>query len=118
MITQDLSYSGVYVFVRERPFDTWAAALDLYRQLPRLNILPGHGAPGGSELSNKFQHYLSAIFLRYFRSGFGLAANRNANYPRASCAGNELPCLPDHNTPLCPGSGTQSARWCGEDQDL
>jgi glyoxylase-like metal-dependent hydrolase (beta-lactamase superfamily II) len=59
LITQDLIYNGVHVFIGEQAFDGWAAALESYRALPYDRILPGHGAPGGPELYDAMTHYLS-----------------------------------------------------------
>jgi len=59
LVTQDPIYNSVHVFLGERAFESWSAALDHYRQMPYEIILPGHGAPGGLELFDKMQHYLS-----------------------------------------------------------
>jgi glyoxylase-like metal-dependent hydrolase (beta-lactamase superfamily II) len=59
LITQDLIYNGVHVFVGEQAFDGWSAALKTYRALPYQRILPGHGAPGGPELYDAMARYLS-----------------------------------------------------------
>jgi glyoxylase-like metal-dependent hydrolase (beta-lactamase superfamily II) len=59
LITQDLIYNGVHVFIGERAFDSWSVALKTYRALPYERILPGHGAPGGPELYDDMAHYLS-----------------------------------------------------------
>jgi glyoxylase-like metal-dependent hydrolase (beta-lactamase superfamily II) len=59
LITQDLIYNGVHVFIGEQAFDTWDDALKTYRALPYERIFPGHGAPGGKELCDGMAHYLS-----------------------------------------------------------
>lgn len=59
VITQDLIYNGVHVFVGEQAFDGWSAALKTSRALPYQRILPGHGAPGGPELYDGMARYLS-----------------------------------------------------------
>ena len=59
LITQDLIYRAVHVFLGEQAFDSWAAALKSYRALPYDRILPGHGAPGGPELYDAMARYLS-----------------------------------------------------------
>jgi glyoxylase-like metal-dependent hydrolase (beta-lactamase superfamily II) len=59
LITQDLVYHAVHVFIAERAFDTWGAALRKYQELPYEKLLPGHGAPGGPELYDAMLHYLS-----------------------------------------------------------
>src|SRR5262249_17742 len=43
----------------ERAFDTWTEALRHYRGQPYDKILPGHGAPGGKELYDQMEAYLS-----------------------------------------------------------
>lgn len=60
IITQDLVYNEVHLFVAERRFDTWAAAIEQYKQLPYDTVLPGHGAPGGKELYDQVLDYLAA----------------------------------------------------------
>ena len=59
LITQDLIYNGVHVFIGEQAFDNWGVALKTYRALPYERILPGHGAPGGPELYDGMARYLS-----------------------------------------------------------
>jgi glyoxylase-like metal-dependent hydrolase (beta-lactamase superfamily II) len=59
LITQDLIYNQVHVFIGERAFESWAAALGKYRELPYGIVLPGHGAPGGPELYDAMLNYLS-----------------------------------------------------------
>jgi len=45
LITQDLVYHGVHVFIAEKAFDIWLAGLRHYESLPYGHILPGHGRP-------------------------------------------------------------------------
>jgi glyoxylase-like metal-dependent hydrolase (beta-lactamase superfamily II) len=59
LISQDLVYNGVHVFISERAFDTWSASLQNYKAQPYETVLPGHGAPGGSELYDRMLKYLS-----------------------------------------------------------
>ncbi len=59
LATQDLIYNRVHVFVGEKAFTSWADALGKYQNLSYAQILPGHGAPGGSELFDPMRHYLS-----------------------------------------------------------
>lgn len=54
-----LVYNGVHVFISERAFDSWLAALQHYKSEAYEKILPGHGAPGGKELYYRMQNYLS-----------------------------------------------------------
>ena len=58
LITQDLVYHGVHVFIAEKAFDTWLAGLRHYESLPYSHILPGHGLPDGPELYERMSHYL------------------------------------------------------------
>jgi glyoxylase-like metal-dependent hydrolase (beta-lactamase superfamily II) len=60
LITQDVVYNGVHVFIGEHAFDGWTAALDYCQKLPYDKILPGHGAPGGPELYEAMRTYLDA----------------------------------------------------------
>jgi glyoxylase-like metal-dependent hydrolase (beta-lactamase superfamily II) len=59
LITQDLIYNEVHVFIGEQDFDNWTAALERCRALSYARIFPGHGAPGGRELYDAMAHYLS-----------------------------------------------------------
>jgi hypothetical protein len=59
LITQDLVYNNVHVFLGERAFDSWITALAKYHALPHRHILPGHGAPAGPELYGHMRHYLT-----------------------------------------------------------
>jgi glyoxylase-like metal-dependent hydrolase (beta-lactamase superfamily II) len=59
LVTQDLIYHDTHVFVAERAFDTWAAAIRAHRNLPYNRILPGHGEPGGAGLYDSMLNYLS-----------------------------------------------------------
>jgi glyoxylase-like metal-dependent hydrolase (beta-lactamase superfamily II) len=61
LITQDLVYNAVHVFIGEKAFDSWAATLKSYRALPYDRILPGHRAPGGPELHAAMAYYLSVV---------------------------------------------------------
>jgi glyoxylase-like metal-dependent hydrolase (beta-lactamase superfamily II) len=59
LITQDLVYNNVHVFLGERGFDSWIAALAKFQALPYPRILPGHGVPAGPELYDHMRHYLT-----------------------------------------------------------
>jgi glyoxylase-like metal-dependent hydrolase (beta-lactamase superfamily II) len=59
LITQDLIYHDIHVFLGEQALDTWLEALADYQSLPYRRILPGHGAPGGLELYDGMRHYLT-----------------------------------------------------------
>jgi len=58
LITQDLIYNRVHVFIGERAFDGWAAALQRIQALNYDTLLPGHGSPGGPELYSAMSLYL------------------------------------------------------------
>ena len=58
LITQDLIYNGVHVFISERAFDSWSFALHHYKSQAYEKVLPGHGAPGGKDLYDGMQTYL------------------------------------------------------------
>lgn len=60
LITQDLLYHQVHVFVGERAFDSWRSALNTYSQAGFETFLPGHGRPGGPELFAAMTSYLEA----------------------------------------------------------
>jgi glyoxylase-like metal-dependent hydrolase (beta-lactamase superfamily II) len=47
IIVQDLVYDHSHLFLGERDFNGWRAALRDYRALPYDIVLPGHGLPGG-----------------------------------------------------------------------
>jgi glyoxylase-like metal-dependent hydrolase (beta-lactamase superfamily II) len=58
LITQDLLYDRVHVFIGEHAFDSWAAALQRTQALNYDTLLPGHGSPGGPELYGAMAQYL------------------------------------------------------------
>jgi glyoxylase-like metal-dependent hydrolase (beta-lactamase superfamily II) len=58
LIAQDLVYEHAHLFLGERRFDGWRAALRQYRALPYDIVLPGHGAPGGMALFDGMIEYL------------------------------------------------------------
>ena len=59
LITQDLLYDRVHVFIGEKAFDSWNQALDRTVVLPFDHYLPGHGDPGGKELFASMKSYLA-----------------------------------------------------------
>jgi glyoxylase-like metal-dependent hydrolase (beta-lactamase superfamily II) len=71
LITQDLLYNGVHVFIGEHAFDSWAVALQKTQALDYDTLLPGHGAPGGPELYGAMLHYLEAAKEAYAKSNSG-----------------------------------------------
>jgi glyoxylase-like metal-dependent hydrolase (beta-lactamase superfamily II) len=58
LVTQDLLYDRVHVFIGEHAFESWAAALQSTQALDYDTLLPGHGSPGGPELYGAMQQYL------------------------------------------------------------
>ena len=58
VIVQDLVYDRAHLFLGERDFDGWRAALREYRALPYDIVLPGHGRPGGKPLYDSMIEYL------------------------------------------------------------
>lgn len=72
LITQDLLYDRVHVFIGERAFNGWAVALQKTQALDYDTLLPGHGAPGGPELYEAMQHYLTVASDAYSKSNDGV----------------------------------------------
>jgi glyoxylase-like metal-dependent hydrolase (beta-lactamase superfamily II) len=60
LITQDLVYNNVHLWLVGQHLDDWAAAIERYKRLRYDIILPGHGAPGGTELYDQVLDYLAA----------------------------------------------------------
>lgn len=58
IIVQDLVYNRSHLFLGERRFDGWRAALGDYRALPYDTVLPGHGLPGDKTLYEAMIEYL------------------------------------------------------------
>jgi glyoxylase-like metal-dependent hydrolase (beta-lactamase superfamily II) len=58
IIVQDLVYNRSHLFLGEKDFDGWRAALREYQVLPYDHVLPGHGLPGGPELYDEMIAYL------------------------------------------------------------
>lgn len=59
LITQDLLFNNVHVWIAEKHFDHWSSVIESYRQLPYDRLLPGHGRPGGRELYDRVLEYLA-----------------------------------------------------------
>jgi glyoxylase-like metal-dependent hydrolase (beta-lactamase superfamily II) len=83
LITQDLIYNQVHVFVGERAFDSWATALQDSQALDYDTLLPGHGAPGGPDLYCGMLKYLATARDALARANNGpeLKACLIAAYP-------------------------------------
>jgi glyoxylase-like metal-dependent hydrolase (beta-lactamase superfamily II) len=58
IIVQDLVYNRAHLFLAERRFESWRAALRQYQDLPYDIVLPGHGLPGDKALYGKMIAYL------------------------------------------------------------
>jgi glyoxylase-like metal-dependent hydrolase (beta-lactamase superfamily II) len=58
VVVQDLVYDRSHLFLGEKDFDGWRAALREYRALPYDIVLPGHGLPGGKALYDEMIAYL------------------------------------------------------------
>lgn len=71
LITQDLVYNRVHAMVGEKAFNTWHAVLEEKKSLVYDKVLPGHGSPGGKELYEKMQRYLSTAREIYSQSRDG-----------------------------------------------
>jgi len=83
LITQDLIYNGVHVFISERAFDTWSANLQRFKAEAYEKVLPGHGAPGGRELYGRMEQYISTAreLLSEASDGEDLKARLIAAFP-------------------------------------
>jgi glyoxylase-like metal-dependent hydrolase (beta-lactamase superfamily II) len=83
LITQDLVYNHVHVFIAERAFDSWLGMLRYYEVQPFTRVLPGHGAPGGKELYEGMAQYLCSAreLLAKASNGDGLKASLIAAFP-------------------------------------
>jgi choline dehydrogenase-like flavoprotein len=55
---QDLVYNRCHLFLGERDFDGWRAALKQHRDLSYSVVLPGHGAPGWKALYEDMIEYV------------------------------------------------------------
>jgi len=71
LITQDLLYNRVHVFIGEHAFDGWTAALQKTQALDYDILLPGHGTAAGPELYGAMQHYLTVARGAYSKSNDG-----------------------------------------------
>ena len=71
LITQDLVYNRVHAMVGEKAFASWTDTLEKAKNDRYNKVLPGHGAPGGTELYSRMQHYLSTARDVYARATDG-----------------------------------------------
>ncbi len=68
LITQDLIYNQVHVFVGEKAFESWHEALNKTQRLYYKQLLPGHGDPGGHDLFDEMRDYLAVARMAYLDS--------------------------------------------------
>ncbi|HEY1915904.1 MAG TPA: MBL fold metallo-hydrolase [Streptosporangiaceae bacterium] len=59
LMAQDVLYNRVHLFIGERAFAAWEAALDALELLPYDILLPGHGLPGDRGLYDVAREYLA-----------------------------------------------------------
>jgi glyoxylase-like metal-dependent hydrolase (beta-lactamase superfamily II) len=78
LITQDVLYNGVHLFLGEHAFGDWQEAITALEALPYETIIPGHGLPRGDGLPDgrgiyaANRHYL-AVAARAFADASGPA---------------------------------------------
>ena len=65
LVTQDLIYNRVHVFVGEKAFSSWHEALRKAERLHYQRLLPGHGDPGGRDLYDEMHDYLAVAREAY-----------------------------------------------------
>jgi glyoxylase-like metal-dependent hydrolase (beta-lactamase superfamily II) len=84
MITQDLVYNRVHLFLGERRFSGWRQALMEYRALSFDKIFPGHGLPGDARLYDANIAYLdfAEAQLPLSKDGDDFKARILKRYPR------------------------------------
>jgi glyoxylase-like metal-dependent hydrolase (beta-lactamase superfamily II) len=58
LMTQDVVYNRVHLFIGEHAFDTWDAAITALEASAYDVILPGHGLPGDRGIYAADRHYL------------------------------------------------------------
>ena len=75
LITQDLLYHQVHVFVGELAFESWRAALSTFSALNFGTLLPGHGSPGDASLWTLMGDYLD-VAERTWKTSDGAEAFR------------------------------------------
>jgi glyoxylase-like metal-dependent hydrolase (beta-lactamase superfamily II) len=65
LITQDLIYNHVHLFVGEMAFASWHEALNETQRLHYQRLLPGHGDPCGHDLYDEMRDYLAVAREAY-----------------------------------------------------
>ncbi len=61
LLTGDLTYNNVHLWLRENRPDGWLKILDQFAQLRPASVYPGHGAAGGPELIDANRAYIRAF---------------------------------------------------------
>jgi glyoxylase-like metal-dependent hydrolase (beta-lactamase superfamily II) len=61
LLTGDLAYNGVHLWLRENRPQGWLAVLDRLQQLDPLTVYPGHGPAGGAEILAANRDYIRAF---------------------------------------------------------
>lgn len=69
LITGDLAYNGVHLWLRENRPEGWLAALDTLESLHPDTVYPGHGPAGGPEILAANREYIRAFTETIERSG-------------------------------------------------
>jgi glyoxylase-like metal-dependent hydrolase (beta-lactamase superfamily II) len=87
IIVQDLVYSRSHLFLGEKNFDGWRAALREYRALPYDHVLPGHGVSGDPTLYDEMITYLDFAegALKASRSGAEFRRRLIDQFPSHGC---------------------------------
>jgi glyoxylase-like metal-dependent hydrolase (beta-lactamase superfamily II) len=87
IIVQDLVYNRSHLFLGEKDFDGWRAALREYRALPYDHVLPGHGLPGDVALYDEMIAYLdfAESALKASRSGEEFRGRLIDQFPDHGC---------------------------------
>lgn len=61
LLTGDLTYNKVHLWLRENRPQGWLAILDRFEQLQPLAVYPGHGAPGGPNVIAADREYIETF---------------------------------------------------------
>jgi glyoxylase-like metal-dependent hydrolase (beta-lactamase superfamily II) len=65
LMTQDVLYNHVHLFIGEHAFDDWQTAIDAIADLPYDTLLPGHGLPGDRAMLARARAYLDVARAAY-----------------------------------------------------
>jgi glyoxylase-like metal-dependent hydrolase (beta-lactamase superfamily II) len=61
LLTGDLTYNNVHLWLRENRPEGWLEILDRFERLHPVSVYPGHGAAGGPELIDANRAYIHAF---------------------------------------------------------